>query len=469
MPPLCATTTALVFAAAVASLASLRGVAGQPILDGAPIWAASSNSSFMLLRGPDFALRGPPSSARLLFTSLASLPPESGTVQAKLLGAAAVYVNNVLVTIGPGHNIPTHSQLVRGVDVLPFLRATGPNTLGVSSFFTNAAAKGATPRFQAVLVLQDATGSYNATQTGAGWTAWGADTYYNPTGNAGTDNYYFMPNEDLDRRVYPLGWATPGVSLNWAPVKVQPDWQYPLYLEAGAPPTLLVRRVCAVTQVSPTRQILDYGQEFMGGVNLSFTAGTLGAKVTVTLAEEMNGASVRSPLRTTNKWVSTWTLSGNATLDAGVHHHEFVQFRYAQIDGSPDAFVAGSAAASAWVVQHPTGGSGRNPWEHGCSTSVPVAEAFGAAAAAAPDAPIGSWASSNAALDTVFNFSAYTIVATSLDVNVDGQTRERDVDVVDALITELGQSYIFGAADASIQRRTMLEMMTNDTGAWTQW
>ena len=58
--------------------------------------------------------------------------------------------------------------------------------------------------------------------------------------------------------------------------------------------------------------------------------------------------------------------------------------------------------------------------------------------------------------------------ATSLDVNVDGQTRERDVDAVDAAFNALGQFAVFGARDDSIQRRTMLEMFTNDTDMWTQ-
>lgn len=48
------------------------------------------------------------------------------------------------------------------------------------------------------------------------------------------------------------------------------------------------------------------------------------------------------------------------------------------------------------------------------------------------------------------------------------QTRERDVDIVDALNTALGQYMIFSPGDSSIQRRTLLEMFTNDTGMWTQ-
>lgn len=79
------------------------------------------------------------------------------------------------------------------------------------------------------------------------------------------------------------------------------------------------------------------------------------------------------------------------------------------------------------------------------------------------------------------------------------QTRERDVDIVDALNTALGQymvrrragarphlfsermhtlpcaarppadAQVFSPGDSSVQRRTLLEMFTNDTGMWTQW
>ena len=70
-------------------------------------------------------------------------------------------------------------------------------------------------------------------------------------------------------------------------------------------------------------------------------------------------------------------------------------------------------------LQHPAGGDGRNPFELPCAASTPAADAFGTGARVRT--PLGSWSSSNAALDTVWNFTAYTIVGTSLDVNVDGQ------------------------------------------------
>lgn len=169
-------------------------------------------------------------------------------------------------------------------------------------------------------------------------------------------SWYPMPNEYLDRRVYPLGWAAPGFSpaSPWPAAAAQPAWTVPLYSEGGAPPVALVRRsACNVTRVNASRQILDFGQEFMGGVNLTFPSAPAGALVTVTVAEELlpGGSGVLSPARTGNRWASTWTLAGDASLDAGVHHHEFIQFRYAQVDGSPVAFAPGDGLAQAWVVQ----------------------------------------------------------------------------------------------------------------------
>jgi alpha-L-rhamnosidase len=126
-------------------------------------------------------------------------------------------------------------------------------------------------------------------------------------------------------------------------------------------------------------------------------------------------------------------------------------------------------SALAWVLQHPVGGTGRNPWEAPCSTSTPALELWGNPAAAPAPTPLGSFASSSAPLDTVFNFSAYTMLATAQDVNVDGQTRERDVDIVDSLINARGQYALFSPGDYSIAERTLLEAFSNDTGMWSQW
>ena len=81
-----------------------------------PIWSRNTTSNFVFLRSPDFVLRAAPLSADLYFAALGSPRPPAGTTQAKLLGAAAIYVNGVLASVGPGHNIPTQSQVIRSLD-----------------------------------------------------------------------------------------------------------------------------------------------------------------------------------------------------------------------------------------------------------------------------------------------------------------------------------------------------------------
>ena len=144
-----------------AAFCSLFAVAAS-LLDGSPIWVANAGD-FALLRGPTFTLRAAPTAATFFYAAQGSPRPPAGTTQAKLLGAACLYVNAVLVTCGPGHNVPTASQVVRGVDVLPFLRGgAAPNVVGVASFFAHAFAKaGDRPAVQGVLAITDATGSYN--------------------------------------------------------------------------------------------------------------------------------------------------------------------------------------------------------------------------------------------------------------------------------------------------------------------
>jgi hypothetical protein len=153
---------------------------------GAPIWTSNVSSNFCFLRSPDFVLRASPLAAVLSFAALGSPRPPEGTTQAKLLGAAAIYVNGVLASVGPGHNVPTASQVVRNVDVLPFLRAGGAqNALGIASFFARAFSTGVddVPRVEAVLEVTDSEGQYNVTSTGdLSWRAWPADAYFNPTG-----------------------------------------------------------------------------------------------------------------------------------------------------------------------------------------------------------------------------------------------------------------------------------------------
>ena len=277
---------------------------------GAPIWSANASASFTLFRSPPFALRAPAFlSATLFFTAIGS-PGTQGTLQPKLLGAACPHLNGVLLTCGPGHAVPTASQLVRAVDAAPFLRGAGDNVLGIASFYNQLAARArVAPRVQAWLEVVDAAGAYTLAATGADWAAaLDGDAVFGPRGDAGVSWYYF-PNEDQDRRRFPAGWAAPGAAApQWPAAALQEPFPLPLYADAlAAAPVLLQRSACAVTALGPGRQLLDYGQEFMGGVNLTFVGAAPGARVTVTLGEALRAdGSVLAPMTTC---VRRWGLS----------------------------------------------------------------------------------------------------------------------------------------------------------------
>jgi alpha-L-rhamnosidase len=89
---------------------------------------------------------------------------------------------------------------------------------------------------------------------------------------------------------------------------------------------------------------------------------------------------------------------------------------------------------------------------------------MGATAAAGSFA---TFSSSSAALDAVFAFTAFTAVQSGLDVNVDSQTRQRDMCNVDAAITAAEQYAVLRAGDYSLQRRTTRYAFTNATGAFS--
>lgn len=140
-----------------------------------------------------------------------------------------------------------------------------------------------------------------------------------------------------------------------------------------------------------------------------------------------------------------------------------LQFRYAEIIGSP--VQLSQANLRAWVVQHPFEGTGENPYEIPCAVSTPNVPP----PSARPVATYGQFSSSSPGLDAVFNLTAYTAVSTTLDINVDSQTRQRDLCHIDALITGHEQYAVFPVGDYAIQKRTFRDAFANDSAAWPQW
>lgn len=115
------------------------------------------------------------------------------------------------------------------------------------------------------------------------------------------------------------------------------------------------------------------------------------------------------------------------------------------------------------MVQAARGGNGVHPFEEPCARSTPLVPARDGGR---PLLAHGAFSSSSDALDATFSLCAYTAVATALDINVDSQTRQRDLCHIDALFTNAEHYAIFPAADPSVAQRTARSAFTNASAIW---
>ena len=135
----------------------------------------------------------------------------------------------------------------------------------------------------------------------------------------------------------------------------------------------------------------------------------------------------------------TWTLRDGSQT---VMQHEYMEFRYAQISGDiPEPPTPETARA--WVVRYPL--SDKASDQYGDTPMLAVSKLR-------PEAEMATFKSANASLDAVWNLVKYTLVAVSLDVNTDSNTRQRDLCHTDAFITSIGQMAL--SSDYGVQQMT---------------
>ena len=170
----------------------------------------------------------------------------------------------------------------------------------------------------------------------------------------------------------------------------------------------------AQAQLGPGWYTEDAGVELQGGLRVRLLPGAplppQGASLTVQLGSEMavNG-SVLWRTRAGNRYQDTWSFPGSAALrpeQAAVEHHEFCEFRYAEVvwsaqgSGAPLALLPGvHFLVDFWVVRYPYDSQGA-----------------------------ARLATSSPQLDAVFGLAASTLRTTTLDFYADSNTRQRSID-----------------------------------------
>ena len=257
-----------------------------------------------------------------------------------------------------------------------------------------------------------------------------------------------MPQENLDLRRYPFGWASPGFKpaggSGWGPAKVASPFVLPLGNRPARPIAVYERAAASVTAWSNPKDphhpgcnncyLIDYGRELQGGVNLTFECGapdsgcTPGHRVTLLLSESLTSTgSPQVPMPTGNNFTSVWDLGTGS--NQGVMQHEYDEFRYALVVNAPPSFTADNARA--WVLR---GLASDDPADqYGDTPMLP------ASALRRPTA-LATFASDHRDLNRVWGLVRHTLVACGgLDVDVDSNTRQRDFCATDDYVTGLGQ------------------------------
>eukprot|EP00039_Didymoeca_costata_P008725 m.115456 g.115456 ORF g.115456 m.115456 type:complete len:887 (-) comp14206_c1_seq1:419-3079(-) len=395
--------------------------------------------------------------------------PHGGTSQAKLLGAYKAYVNGVLVGTGPGRLINA-TQGVDAIDVMSVLNAGSVNCIGIQGYYNmNYATDVYQPRLYAVLRVGMADGkTFNDVllSNSTSFHTMDASDVFRPEGStgawAGRDGF---PHEQLDMRLYPTGWTLPTFNEDpskWIRAKEQPDFALPLALKIARPLIILQRSTKDVQSYNQnSRVIIDFQLEMQGGVNFTITAPSDGMNVTVSLSEELTTAkdgstTVLVPMRTGNSFVDTWTLRKGIQV---VTQHEYMEFRYAMVEGVQYGLCDNNSMpclteSNAWVVRSPLSDSLDDQYH-----DVPALKS-----SMYPQVELAKFASENASLVAVWNLTRYTLVAVSLDVNTDSNTRQRDLCHTDAFITALGQLSI--SNEYGLPKATAMDAFQVDSNIW---
>jgi hypothetical protein len=382
-----------------------------------PIWSkpvGGKNSGWAFLRGTVSIANKPVIAATAYATGLSTVPAHQYVFR--------LSVNGHVLGDGPAQPpAPGGATQYQAWDVTPYVKGGTKATFGALAYAA------ADQRFELQLIVEFQGGARAAWGTSSGWQALDGGSVYPAAGSVGTA-YYAAPVEDLNAAKYPWGFDTPSFNATgWsAPaVKAAITGMAPL---ATANMQLAQHTARSVTKLGTGHYLIDFGTTQVGGLRLYITNGTNGRKVTVRYGEVLNSdkQSVKYQLSTGNTFQDIYTLrAGTQNLQLWGYR----VFRYAEVINTPQSMTTSGTVAMALVY---------------------------------PDQPSqSSVTTSDASLNTVWNFTKSSVEALNLDPYVD-PARERGVYEGDNYIHQLAQAAVAG--DSAEARYSLLAGLTAMAG-----
>ena len=339
-------------------------------------------------------------SAVLSITAIRSGFKSSGSVTTRQWTYKA-YVNGAFAGMGPHMDSNLGNYFYNTFDVTEQV-VNGDNTVGAIVYALQD------QRFQAQLKVTYTDGTSEIIASDESWmTLDGTAAYGEGEASIGT-SYFTAMAENIDARVFPYGWNTPGYDASewYAPtVKTQ------ITNLTASPMDPMYENEVAIAEVIDKgngNYFIDLGKEIIGGLRLTLNKeGVAGNDITVLYGEELNGTnSVMWQMRTGNKYREFWTLkNGEQTFE----HFGMKNFRYVELQNVP-------ASITKEDIENNLKG-------------VAIHMAF--------DEEESYFVSNSELLNAIYEFCKYSLKVTTQDLYVDSQSRERGPYEGDAYVNQL--------------------------------
>lgn len=446
-----------------------------------PIWHPNASAQFVLLRKSVARL----AVGQQAFLAISARPTldryvPHGSNSSHLLCAYKLWIDGVPLGVGPGRKVGG----AMNVDTYNITALLGPQAnrttraiVAVESYFNSIGLDGVDDGGGVVALLHDGSGR---DFEGGDWLAFDATDAFQPSigpqGLGQGDHSYFTPLENLDASLYPHAWrvAESVAGGGWVSAIDTLPWADGLVAKQAMPVALRDVQAAGFVQLPPAggarRYLVDFGRNFQGGLNVSFSAQSVARAlvesggpvvVNVRLGEQLKYDCHGGPDNCTvsgvlpfwyNDWSTNWTLGRSADAgspDATFTPHEYAEFRYAELTGAPEPPT--TERVRGWAVRYPFDGD--------VNEGI---EGFRAVEAAT------QFESSDAGLNQVWELARWTVEAAAIDLNTDSNTRQRDVCTLDAFLTTLYQGGTFPASSFH-HRRRVVQFMFEPLGYVNTW
>ena len=351
------------------------------------IWTDSSSANVIFAR-KSFTVNKTVENALLNITASSNAQTRQFTYRA--------YINGEYVGLGPQFKTYNGQYFYNSFDVTDHI-TSGENALGAICYALSD------KKLMAELKITYTDGTSDVIKTDSTWKVLDGTYAYGDNGTSVGTNYYTAMAENINANYYPYGWdlaafdddawaapAVKGAITGLSPAAVDPVGEYEV-----SPATIVEK--------SKGNYFIDLGKEITGGISLEFTDIEEPAELEVRYGEELSGENtVRYSMRTGNVYREYFTMTEG---DQVFKNLGMKSFRYIEVLGSPVEITADNIKG------------------------IAIRQEF--------NDDDSYFVSDNEILNDVYELCKYSIKATTQDMLVDSQTRERGPYEGDQFVNEL--------------------------------